>query len=303
MSLKLSVIIVSYNTRELTLDCIESVFDQTANGSFEILVVDNASTDGSAAAIRAAFPAAYNPELHLTVLAENLGFAAANNLAAADARGEYVLLLNPDTVVLNRALDRLVAFAEARPEYGVYGGGTVFADGRRNPTAGRMKPSVWSMFCVAVGLAKVFPRSCVFNPESLEGWGWDRPREVDIVTGCLLMMRAAEWRRLGGFDERYFMYGQDADLCLRARASGLRSVLVPAAGIVRYGGASEPLPNDCLDMLFNAKALLFRTHYSRPKAAAMVAMLRLWYAVRQPRVERPARPGLRRWKARKQWSV
>ena len=280
MSLKLSIIIVSYNTRDLTLDCIESVFNQTAPGSFELLVMDNASTDGSAAAIRSAFPAAYNPELRLFALPENLGFAGANNLAAAEARSEYVLLLNPDTVVLDRALDTLVAFAEHRREWGVYGGSTMFADGRRNPTAGWMKPSLWSMFCVAVGLAKLFPRSGVLNPESLEGWSWDAPREVDIVTGCLLMMRTADWRRLGGFDERYFMYGEDADLCLRAAAAGLRSVLVPAAEIVHYGGASEPVRSDRLVRLFNAKAQLFRAHYSRPTAAAMVAMLRLWCAVR-----------------------
>ena len=278
--MKLSIIIVSYNTRALTLDCIESVYDQTSPGSFELLVVDNASADGSAEAIREAFPPAYNPELRLFALDTNLGFAGANNMAAAEARGEYVLLLNPDTVVLYGALDALAAFADRHPEYGIYGGSTVFADGTPNPTAGWMKPSVWSMFCIAVGLAKLFPRSRVFNPESLAGRDWSAPFEVDIVTGCLFMMRRADWHRLGGFDEQYFMYGEDADLSLRAAAAGLPAVLVPEAQIVHYGGASEPVRSDKLVRLFRAKAQLFRAHYRPVRAAALVGLLRLWCVVR-----------------------
>ncbi len=278
--MKLSIIIVSYNTRALTLDCIESVYNQTAPGSFELLVVDNASTDGSAEAIRNAFPAAYNPELRLFALSENLGFAGANNMAAAEARGEYVLLLNPDTVVLERALDTLAAFADRHPEYGIYGGSTVFADGTPNPTAGWMKPSVWSMFCIAVGLAKLFPRSGVFNSESLAGRDWSAPFEVDIVTGCLFMMRRADWHRLGGFDEQFFMYGEDADLSLRAAAAGLPAVLVPEAQIVHYGGASEPVRSDQMVRLFRAKVQVFRAHYRPVRAAALVGLLQLWCAVR-----------------------
>ncbi len=301
--MKLSIIIISYNTRELTLACLASVYRETAPGSFELLVVDNASADGSAGAIRTAFPPEEYPELKVLALSENLGFAAANNLAAAEARGEYVLLLNPDTVVLDRALDRLAAFAEANPQWGIYGGSTVFADGSRNPTAGWMKPSVWSMFCTATGLAKLFRRSRVFNAESLAGWSWDAVREVDIVTGCLLLIGKHNWDRLRGFDPQFFMYGEDADLCLRAAADGLHPVLTPEARIVHYGGASEPARSDKLVRLFRAKAQLFRRHYRPATAAALVAMLRLWCVVRLAAfaLAAPAAPAARA--RRREWAA
>ncbi|TVR32032.1 MAG: glycosyltransferase family 2 protein [Spirochaetaceae bacterium] len=276
---KLSVIIVSYNTRQLTVECIRSVYRESET-AFELLVVDNASTDGSADAIRAEFPPERYPNLRLMALSENLGFAAANNLAADQARGDYLLLLNPDTVVLDRALEKLAAFADAHPEYGIYGGGTLFADGSRNPTAGWMKPSLWGMFCTAVGLGRLFRGSRFFNPESLAGWSWDAPRPVDIVTGCLLLMRREDWQRLGGFDEQYFMYGEDADLCLRAAKAGLQPVLVPEARIIHYGGASEPVRADKTVRLLRAKVQLLRAHYHPVHAAAMVGMLRLWCLMR-----------------------
>lgn len=277
---RLSIIIVSYNTRELTLACLQSVLRETSSVSYELLVVDNASTDGSAEAIRTAFPPERYPQIRLFSLTENLGFAAANNLAARDARGHYILLLNPDTVVLDRALEKLAAFADAEPQWGVYGGSTVFADGTLNPTAGWMKPTVWSMFSIALGLARLFRRSRIFNWESLQGWSWDAPRRVDIVTGCLLMMRREDWQRLGGFDEQYFMYGEDADLCLRAAEAGLPAVLYPEARIVHHGGASEPVRSDKLVRLFRAKTQLFRAHYGPLRAAALAAMLQLWCLVR-----------------------
>jgi len=135
-----SIIIVSFNTRELTLDCLRSVYEQTGDVTFEVFVVDNASTDGSAEAIAAAFP-----QVHLIANHENRGFAAANNQAAQYASGEWLLLLNPDTVVLNRAVDRLVAFARRAvaedAACGIFGGRTIFANGRLNPTCACPRPN------------------------------------------------------------------------------------------------------------------------------------------------------------------
>ena len=269
-----SIIIVSYNTAALTLAAIQSVYDESRL-SFELFVVDNASSDGSADAIAKRFPL-----VRLIRLDSNVGFAAANNLAANEACGRYVLLLNPDTVVLDAAIDTLVAFADDHPEYGIYGGSTFFPDGSRNPTSGWMRPTAWSLFCVATGLARLFPSSRVFNPESLAGWSPDAPREVDVVTGCFLLASREVWERLGGFDPRFFMYAEDADLCLRARKAGLRPVLVPSARIVHYGGASEPKRADKMVRLFTAKAQLCRAHYSGLHARACVAMLGFWALAR-----------------------
>jgi GT2 family glycosyltransferase len=255
VSSRVSVLIVSYNTREMTLACLRSLLNQTPGLPLEVRVVDNDSQDGSADAIAAEFPGVVLERSKV-----NLGFAAANNRAAAGAVGEYLLLLNPDTVVLDRAVERLVAFVESRPEAGIWGGRTVFADGRLNPTSCWARPTPWSLLCLGTGLSSVMRWSRVFNPEAYGGWQRDTVREVDIVTGCFLLIRRSLWERLGGFDRAFFMYGEEADLCLRARALGVRPVVTPEATIVHYGGASERVRADKLVRLLKAKALLVRRH-------------------------------------------
>ena len=145
LSPALSVIVVSYNTRAMTLDCLASLRDET-RADFETIVVDNASTDGSAEAIAAAFP-----EMVLLAETANHGFAGANNLAARRARGEYLLLLNPDTLVLDGAVDRLLAFARARPEAGIWGGRTLYGDRSLNPASCWGRMTLWNLFCRACG--------------------------------------------------------------------------------------------------------------------------------------------------------
>lgn len=275
MTPKLSIIIVSYNTREMTLECLRSVYAQTRETPFEVLVVDNASSDGSAAAIAAEFP-----PVRLWSLSENLGFAAGNNFAAQHATGEWLLLLNPDTVVLDGAIDRLVAFAEraqaTHPQAGIFGGRTLFADGSLNPTSCWAAPSLWSTFCVASGLTSVFRGASLFNPEAMPDWKRDTVREVDIVTGCFFLLRRSLWERLGGFDPAFFMYGEEADLCLRARKQGIRGVICPEATIIHYGGASEAIRATKMVRLFRAKAQLFRRHWSPAAARVGVRLLDFW---------------------------
>lgn len=270
VSLPLSIIIVSYNTREMTLACLRSVVEQTEPGTYEVIVVDNQSKDGSAEAIAAEFPG-----MRLIRSAENLGFAGGNNLAAKEAVGEYLLLLNPDTVVLDRAIDRLLAFAKQRPEAGIWGGRTLFADRKLNPAScwGRQTP--WSVFCFASGLSAVFRKSSVFNPEGYGGWDRACVREVDIVSGCFLLIVRSRWQALGGFDPAFFMYGEEADLCLRAREQGVRPMVTPEATIIHYGGASETVRTDKVVRLFKAKALLIRRHWGRSAAPVGVGLLSL----------------------------
>lgn len=263
----ISVIVISYNTRDMTLDCLRSVVAET-RVSHEVIVVDNASSDGSAEAIAAAFP-----NIRLIASEENLGFAVANNLAAREARGEYVLLLNPDTVVLNRALDKLVAFAQARSDARVWGGRTLYADGSLNATSCWGRMTLWSLFCYALLLNTIWPRVALFNPESYAGWPRDTVREVDIVTGCLLLMKRADWDVLAGFSPVFFMYGEDADLCLRARrVLGARPVITPEAEIIHYGGASEAVRADKMVRLLRAKVTLIRLYF--PKVLRPLA---LWF--------------------------
>ncbi len=270
-----SVIIVSYNTRELTLDCLRSVFEQTRDATIEVFVVDNASADGSADVIAAEFP-----QVRLFALDQNLGFAAANNFAARHAQGEWLLLLNPDTVVLDRAIDRLVAFARRSaaedPACGIFGGRTVFADGRLNPTSAWARPTLWSAWCMATGLTSLFRGHRLLNPEAMPHWQRDTERQVDIVTGCFLLLRRSLWQQLGGFDPAFFMYGEEADLCLRARKRGVKCLICPDATIIHYGGASEPVRAQKKVRLLRAKAQLFHRHWSRPAARLGVLLLDLW---------------------------
>lgn len=266
-----SILIVSYNTREMTLAAISSVVRETRDVTFEIIVVDNASTDGSADAI-----AAHPAEPRLIRLSENIGFGRGNNLAAEHATGDYVLLLNPDTVVTERAIDRLVAFARANKRALIWGGRTVFADGRLNPASCWQRITLWNLFTRATGLAGIFPRSDLFNPEAYGGWQRDTVREVDIVSGCFLLIPRSIWLVLGGFEPVFFMYGEEADLCLRARRIGARPLVTPEATIVHYGGASETTRSGKMIKLLAAKATLIDRHWPRGTASLGQFLLMLW---------------------------
>ncbi len=251
-----SILVVSYNTREMTLACLRSVYEQTRDTPFELIVIDNDSADGSADAIEREFPRA-----RLIRSSENLGFARANNVAAREARGEYLLLLNPDTVVLERAIDRLVRFAHARPEAKIWGGRTLDGKGRLDPSSVWAEMTAWSAVCRGLGLSALCSGWSLFNGEAMPGWDRDSEREVDVVTGCLLLIRRDLWERLGGFDEGFFMYGEETDLCLRARGEGARPRMTPEATIVHYGGASEAVRWAKMVRLFCAKARLMGKHW------------------------------------------
>lgn len=271
----LSVIVVSFNTRALTLRCLETLYSSTRALHFELLVWDNASTDGSAEAIVEAFP-----EATLIRSERNLGFAAANNAAARRARGQWLLLLNPDTEVHDGAIERLVAFAEARPGHCVYGGRTVFPDGSLNIASCWNRITPWSAFCRATGLTALFKRTALFDPEAIGSWRRDSVREVDIVVGCFLLIRATLWRELGGFDERFWMYGEEADLCLRAAKGRGRPIVTPDATIMHLVGASSSTRADKAVTLAKARATLMRRHWPRALRPWAIAMDWLWIALR-----------------------
>ena len=304
----LSVVVVSYNTKELTLECLRSIFDQTPDVTFEIIVVDNASADGSADAIRAKFPS-----VELLALHQNIGFGPACNLAAEGARGTYIVLLNPDTVVLDRALERLHAFMEAHPEAGAAGGRALLGDGSLDPGSVWGRMTLWSTFCAAVGLGVLFRRSRLFDPEALGHWERDTVRSVDVISGSLLIMRRDLWNRLGGFDPRFFMYCEDADLCLRVRQADLECQICPDAVIVHYGGASESVKADKIVRLFRAKSLYFEKHWSEPAARLGAQMLSLHATTRMfaygvsrlaaPRHQPPFETWRTIWEQRTDWKT
>ncbi|WP_018294785.1 glycosyltransferase family 2 protein [Mariprofundus ferrooxydans] len=254
---ELSIIIVSYNTKELTLACLKSVFEETEGVDFEVIVLDNNSSDFSAEAIASEYP-----QVQLIANKENLGFAGGNNLAAMDASGEFLLLLNPDTIILNAAIQNLLSFAKDNIHAKIWGGRTLFGDKSLNPSSCWRETYLWEIFCRSFMLSSLFPNSHVFNTGSYGGWDRSAVRQVDIVSGCFFMLKRDLWEKLGGFSPEFFMYGEEADLCLRAaKLYGAKPMVTPDATIIHYGGASEKLRADKMVRLLNAKRLLIKKHW------------------------------------------
>ena len=268
---EVTVIIVSYNTRDLTLKALETLFANAGNVRMRVIVWDNASADSSADAIAAAYPQA-----ELIRSPDNLGFAVANNRAAELVRSEWMLLLNPDTETHPHAVEALLRFAQAHPGAGIVGGRTVFPDGSLNPASCWNKITGWSLFCSATGLSRLFANSSFFNPEGIGGWQRDTVRHVDIVVGCFLMIPTGLWRELGGFQHKYFMYGEEADLCLRAAKAGYRPMITPDAQIMHLVGASTPQLAPKLIQLMKARATLIRDHWSAASRPLGLGLLVVW---------------------------
>jgi GT2 family glycosyltransferase len=270
--IKISIIIINYNTAKYTLNTIKSFFNDLNQDSDEIIVFDNASIDGSAKALRDTF----GDTIHFIPSTANIGFAAGNNLAVKHSTGEYLLLLNPDTVVLDQAIYKLVAFAKMHPEAGIWGGRTLFPDLSLNPASCWHRQTLWSLLCQASGLSSLFRKSSFFNMEGMGGWDRQGVREVDIVSGCFILIRRSLWDQLEGFHPDFFMYGEEADLCLRAKQVGARPMVTSEATIIHYGGASETVRSDKLVKLIKAKMTLIRRHFSPITILPGIVLLACW---------------------------
>jgi N-acetylglucosaminyl-diphospho-decaprenol L-rhamnosyltransferase len=262
------VVVVSYNAIDWLAACLGAIAAGASQRRVEVVVVDNASAPDVQA-----YLATRPYGVDVLQQEHNLGFARACNLGAAHRPSHAVLLLNPDAVVHPDSIEALADFLAADPGRGLVGGRTLRPDGTLDPSSCWGAPSLWSGFCAAVGLSSVFRHSRFFDPESMGRWLRDSEREVDIVTGCLLLASRPVWDRLGGFDEDFFMYGEDADLSLRARAAGLRPSITPTATAVHAVGASSPHRLGKQRLLLRGKVTLARKHWSSPRAAAAGGLL------------------------------
>jgi len=229
---EVSVIIVSYNTRELLRECIESILCEQGDGlAVEVIVVDNASADGSAAMVAERFP-----QVRLIANPDNRGFGAACNQGMEVARGRYALILNADIRAQTGALQRLVEFMDAHPDAAVCGGQLRYPDGRIQPSCAR-DLTLWWVFCEQSMLAKLFPRTRLFGGYWRTHWNFSATIETEQVMGACMMLR----RPFPRFDEDYFLYCEDTDLCYRVRQAGGKIYYVHDAVFVHYLGASgEP---------------------------------------------------------------
>lgn len=229
---RLSIVIICWNDGAVLRHCLRSIYDGTRRISFEIIISDNGSTDGSPELLRQQFP-----DVRVLENRANLGFARGNNVGICQARGQYVLILNPDTVIHGGALDTLVDFAERHPEGGAFGCRVVNPDGSYQISARRF-PTLRRYWMAALGLRRFEQQLSLFTFEQYQGWYGDSERPVDWQSGCCVMFRSGPLRQLGGFDEQFFYHFEEVDLCRRLHDLGLQTIFTPAATITHLGGQS-----------------------------------------------------------------
>lgn len=267
--MKLSVIIVNYNVRHFLEQALLSVRKAARGIEMETWVVDNNSVDDSVAMVQEKFP-----EVRLIVNRDNPGFAIANNQAIRASAGEYVLLLNPDTVVEEDTFSKCIAFMDAHPDAGGLGVHMIDGAGKFLPESKRGFPTPWVAFCKTVGLSRLFPSSPLFNRYHLGYLEEMEIHRVDVLSGAFLFMRRSVLDRIGLLDESFFMYGEDIDLSYRIVQAGFQNYYFPETTIIHYKGESTKKGSlNYVRAFYNAMIIFARKHFQGKGARGFVLML------------------------------
>lgn len=234
----LSVVLVNYKVPQLTIEAVRSVLAscRQIEGEVEVIVLDNASGDDSMERLRTALGA--EPRVKLLESPTNGGFARGNNQAIAEARGDYLLLLNPDTLIGESTLAYCLTFLQTHPEAGAVGPRLINQSGAMHPECKRGVPTLWHSFCRFTRLYRLAPHSAWLNGYYQGHLSSDEVQQVPVLTGAFLMMRRALYLAVGGLDERYFMYGEDIDLCYTIERAGYHNYYLPTP-VLHYKGESE----------------------------------------------------------------
>jgi GT2 family glycosyltransferase/lipopolysaccharide/colanic/teichoic acid biosynthesis glycosyltransferase len=271
--LQLSVIIVNFNVREFLHHALVSLQKAMKGIRGEIIVVDNASDDGSVEMVRKRFP-----NVHLLVNKENVGFARANNLALKKARGQFLLLINPDTLVQEDTLRVMLKFFAENPDVGLAGCKILNPDGTFQLPCRRSFPTPWVAFTKMTGLSTLFPQSRLFGKYNLTYLSPDESYELDAVSGSFMMVRREVYEQVGGLDEDFFMYGEDLDWCYRIQQAGWKNYYVHSTKIIHYKGESTRRSNlDEIRTFYQAMHLFVKKHFG--KSSLFSAILRLGISV------------------------
>lgn len=280
----LSIIIVSYNTEKLLKECIESIVHSVEKIEYEIIVVDNNSTDGSVELIQSSkFPLrreaskVENQSLKLKVIKndQNLGFSKANNIGVKHSNGKYVLFLNSDTVVYPNTIETMVNFVDNSLEIGAATCKLVMPNGKLDDASHRGFPTPWNSFCHFSGLGKMFGKTQLFNGYNL-GWkNIDKIHEIDALAGAFMMVRREAGEQVDWWDEDYFWYGEDLDFCYRLKKKGWKIFYNPNVSILHYKGVSGGLKKESKELTtassvtkamaakarFEAMRIFYKKHY------------------------------------------
>ena len=249
---ELSIIILNYNTKQLVLDAVASIEKnypkEVSNGTFEVIVADNASSDGSITALQTYRKTSKIKTLQIVDNGENLGFSQGNNRGVTVSKGKYILFLNPDTVVHDGTLTYLLEFSKKHPKAGAVSCKLLNKDGEFDFNCHRGFPTPWNAFCYFSGLQSMFPKSRFFAGYT-QGWkDINTTHEVDAVEGAFLLIPREVGEKVCWFDEDYFFYGEDLQLCFDIKKAGYNIYYVGEVSIMHIGGASSGIKKKTKDM-------------------------------------------------------
>lgn len=274
---KVSVLIVSYNVRQFIDESIRSIKRSRFDGNLEIIVVDNNSFDGTVQSL-----SEKHPDITIISNSENMGFGKAVNLAAEKAQGEFLLIINPDTIVEENTITTLVSALENNPGTGLVGPKILNPDGSLQKACKRSFPTLSVAIPKLLGLDKVFPGSKWAGRYNLTYLDPDKFHKVDAVSGSCMMISQSLFRVVDGFDPRFFMYGEDIDLCQKVHEKGLHVAYVPETSILHFQGESvKSAPFDSIAAFYNAMILFSEKHYSRSQNWVTRVLIRTGIRIRQ----------------------
>lgn len=280
-----SIIIVNYNTGEFLRECLSSVYNFVSKKvAYEVIVVDNASTDNSVEIVKKDFP-----QVLLLTSTLNIGFSRGNNVGIKRAKGKYILFLNPDTVMQKDTLEKMIAFMDEHENAGASTCYLEMPNGKLDDASHRGFPTPWNAFCYFSGLAKLFPGSMFFNGYNL-GWrNLGKTHEIDALAGAFMLVRAEAGEEAGWWDETFFFYGEDLDFCYRLKEKGWKIYFVPTVSVLHHKGVSGGIRKEsqhvttadretrirATDARFDAMKIFYRKHYAN-KYPVLLTRFVLW---------------------------
>ncbi len=295
--MNLSIIIVNWKSKDYLRPCLTTVFAQTRDVEFEVIVIDSGSFDGCGEMLRERFP-----QVRFIQSEKNLGFAKANNLAARSARGDALLFLNPDTELPGPAIQTLLAALESLPDAGAVGATLLNTDGTVQTSCIQSFPTILNQVLDAEVLRRRFPHSRLWGMTALFATD-GRPQPVAAVSGACVLVRRTAFEKVGGFSEEYFMYGEDLDLSHKLREAGLVNYLVPAAVVVHHGGSSTAQAPSDFSVVMTRESVWRFLRKTRGRIYAAGYRVAMGMAACARLVLLVGRPAARKWRAILKWSL
>ncbi len=291
----LSIVIVSYNTRDLLINCLESIYKNSGNLNLEIIVVDNASSDGTVSSIKNYISSTKIDNSKLIENKKNLGFSKANNIGVKQSKGKYVLFLNPDTVIYENTLEGMVRFMESNKDAGAATCKVLMPSEEIDDASHRGFPTPWNAFTHFSGLSKFFGKTKLFGGYNLGYMDLSKTHEIDALAGAFMMVRRKAGEEVGWWDEDYFFYGEDLDFCYLLKQKGWKIYYVPEYSILHYKGVSggikkisEKLTSadsdtrkKATEARFNAMRIFYKKHYEKTYPKFLTKLVYLGISLKQ----------------------